>query len=1041
MKKLKRMRNMALLAVALIIGLAAPLYAQQPQGFTVKGKVLDNEGPMPGVSVVVKGSTRGVITDPDGAFSITGVPANATLQFRFVGYKDLDVAVKNDNKPILVVMESNVEEIGEVVVTAFGTQKKESAVSSIESVRAADLKVPSANLTSSFAGRIPGLIAYQTSGEPGRDDAQFFVRGVTTFGYKQDPLIIIDGFEASTSDLARLQVDDIDAFSVLKDASAAVTYGSRAANGIIIVTTKQGKEGPVKISGRIDGVVSMPTKLPELLDAVDYMRMYNFAQRSRDSQTADLYSEQQIQSTLNNENPMIFPDVDWYGSLFKNYTFNQKANLNVSGGGKVATYYVAVGYDHETGLLKVDNLNNFNNNININRFHLRNNVTFKVSPTTSLATSLQARFEKYNGPFNSASNIWGMVVNSNPVDFPPVYEPDEALSEITHTLFGSTVSSTGGSRKTNPYAEMVRGYSTQDNNTITASMTLSQDLNALTKGLRALVRISANTVVATTGTRSYDPKYYTYDEYDRMTNTYTLLCLNPTDPKPTLGNVSGTRSTSTRYYGEARLNWDRDFGKHTAGAMLVGIFQESLDTGASGDLFSTLPERNLGLSGRFTYGYDARYFLEASFGYNGSEKFTGSKQFGLFPSIGVGWVVSNEDFWAGMKGVIDNLKFKGTYGIVGNDAISGKSGRFWFLSNVSLSGVSYTFGDNDISYNPGSYTISRYANPNISWEQSYKTNIGVELGLLKDSPIKIQFDVFRDIRDNIYMQRSQIPQTAGFESSIYGNNGKVKSQGLDGSLDLKYSFSKDWWMTGRFNYTYAVNEYVKVDEPDYVYSYKSAVGHNINQRRLYAAERLFIDAEEVYNSPTQSFGTTALAGDIKYHDINGDGVINDNDVIFQGYPSVPEIQYGFGLSTGYKRFDFSFFFTGNTHTSFMISPTGIEPFINQRNALKTVMDRYWDPQNPDPHAFWPRLAVTSQANNTQSSSWWMRNGGFLRLKTVEMGYNLDLSKIRIASCRIYVIAQNLFAISPFKLWDPEMGGSGLGYPLQRQFSFGVNFSL
>jgi len=654
------------------------------------------------------------------------------------------------------------------------------------------------------------------------------------------------------------------------------------------------------------------------------------------------------------------------------------------------------------------------------------------------------RYEKYNGPATSASAIWGAVMSANAVDFPAVYLPDAATEGVNHTLFGSTL--VGASMKTNPYATMVSGYSTKESNSLTAALSLNQDLGAITPNLTARVMLSANSAASSSGTRSYSPLYYTIDEYDRLTNVYTLYRLNPLAGKPVLGGVSGSVTASVQYYGEARLNWSREFGLHDTGVMLVGIFQDNPMMGAFGSLFNTLPQRNLGLSGRFTYGFDTRYFVELSWGYNGSEKFTGKKQFGFFPSAGVGYLISNESFFQPLKSVVDNLKFRFTYGLVGNDAIAGTSGRFWFLSDISQGGAGISFGETYTS-SYGGFTINRYPNPDISWEESTKTNLGVEIGLLKGSPIKIEFDVFTDDRRKIYMQRSQIPLTAGYEAAIYGNNGRVKSKGADGSVDLQYSFNKHWWMAGRFNFTYAVNEYVLLNEPDYSSTpqwYLSRVGHNTNQALVYVAERLFLDNSEIASAPTQQFtsGVYPMPGDIKYADINMDGVINANDRIYAGYPTVPEIQYGFGLSSGFKSFDLSFFFSGNTHTSFMVSPTGIQPFVGRRNAMTVVMNNYYDPENPDIYAFWPRLSVESLANNVQTSTWWMRNGGFLRLKTIEFGYNVPkVQRINLSNVRVYGTVTNVFCISPFKLWDPEMGGSGLGYPLQRAYNFGIQFSF
>ncbi|GHT23165.1 SusC/RagA family TonB-linked outer membrane protein [Bacteroidia bacterium] len=1019
------------------------LFAQQD--VTVTGVITDENGaPMPGTTVVVQGGTKGAITDGKGAFTISVQPTDV-LEISFVGYQTIIMPVESQRK-IDLQLTPQANELDEVTIVAFGKQKKSSVVASIETVKVSELRVPASNLTTSFAGKIPGLISYQTSGEPGRDNAQFFVRGVTTFGYASSPLILVDGFESTADDLARMQPDDIESFSILKDASAAVLYGSRGANGIILVTTKSGQEGSkVRINARVDVNVTTPTRMLDMIDGIEYMQLYNQARISRDPNKGVFYDEQKIQSTMRGDNPMIYPNVDWYDMLFNKQTVNTKANLNISGGGKVANYFVSAGYDNESGLLKVDNRNNFNNNINIDRFNLRNNVIFKLSPSTTLDTRLQARYEKYKGPATSASGIFNMVIEGNPVDFPAVYEPDEANKWTEHTLFGSRdLGSTG--LKTNPYAEMVKGYESRDESTVTAQVTLLQDLDFITEGLKFQAKASASTWSIYGNRRSYKPFYYEVESYSQITGIYKLYNLNPGLGDNTLGQVEASRNSSNKYYFEARANWNRTFGLHSIGAMTVLMVQENLfTTNNSGDIFSTLPERNIGNSGRLTYDFDDRYFLEFGYGYNGSEKFTGSKQFGFFPSVGAGWMVSNEQFWTSMKEAVDLLKFKFTWGLVGNDAIAGRADRFHFLSNIGRGGAPFAFGESMNNIYQG-YTISRYANENIGWEVSEKYNIGLELGLLKDSPLKLNVDFFKDFRRNIYMERTNYPDTGGLEATVFGNVGEMESQGIDGSIDYQKFFDKDFWMTGRINITYSRNKYVQFDEPNYTDSYRYRVGHSAGQQWGLVAERLFVDDYEVALSPGQNFkGSTPQAGDIKYSDVNNDGKVDSYDEIAMGFPTTPEMQYGFGLSAGYKKFDMSFFFQGNARVSFFINPTstgGIAPFENRRNALAIVARGSWSETNPDVHAFWPRLSVDEVQNNTQQSSWWLRDGSFVRLKTVEAGYNFNsIKKIGLENIRVYFSAENLFVISPFKQWDPEMGGNGMGYPLNRRFNVGLQLAF
>lgn len=1044
-----------LIGILLLLLPCTLLFAQKKQ---ISGVVKEAStgNTLPGVSVSVSGkSTSATQTNEDGEFTISAIEGD-TLTFSYIGFKARKETVTSRNVLDIEMYEDETQ-LEEVQVVAFGRQRKESVIASIETINMKDLKVPSSNLTTALAGRVAGLISYQTSGEPGADNAQFFVRGVTTFGYKSDPLILIDNIEASTDDLARIQPDDIESFSILKDASATVLYGARGANGIIIVTTKAGREGPVKMNARVDFQIAKPTTTSEFVDGVEYMNLYNEARLTRNPVLGPYYSQQKIQSTAQGLNPMMYPNINWYDEMFKKQTFNTKANLNVSGGGKVASYYVAGGFDHETGLMNVDDRNNFNNNISINRVHVRSNVVFKLTSTTTLDTRITGRFERYRGPMANTTgqnSIFNMIMNSNPVDFPAYFAPDKANEYADYILFGNTFAS--GSLKQNPYAEMVRGYKDRNESTIMAQATLMQDLNFITKGLKFQATASTRVWSKYEGSRSYNPYYFELQDYDQITGEYTLFALNPTNKGAYLGNVSPSRNSDSQTRFEARLNWDNTFGLHSIGAMTVFKMEDNeLTTGSSTSIYETLPERNMGNSGRVTYDFDRRYFAEFGYGYNGSEKFSGTKRYGFFPSIAIGWMVSNEKFWEKVNDkLFSSLKLKASIGKVGNDAIAQRKDRFFYLSSISTygqadaRGTGYRWGQSFMnSY--GGYTIDRYANPDITWEVSVKKNLGFELGLMKDA-LKIQADYFNDDRKNIYMQRENFPATAGLEASISGNVGRVESKGLDASIDYQHFFNNDFWMTGRGNFTYATNKYVEMDEKNYPDQYLKRLGHNINQQWGLVAERLFVDEEEIKNSPKQDFGEYQ-AGDIKYKDINGDGIVNNNDRVPMGFPTVPEIQYGYGLSAGYKDFDFSFFFQGNARVSFFINSghaggndgdEGIAPFVNRRNALTVVANDYWSETNPNVYAFWPRLSTDPINNNTQQSSWWLRDGSFMRLKTVELGYNITtLKKAGIQNLRVYFTGENLLTFSKFKLWDPEMGRRGLGYPPNQRFNLGFQISL
>jgi TonB-linked SusC/RagA family outer membrane protein len=1001
---------------------------------TITGQVKDarDNSPLSGVAVLVKSTNVGTITGSRGEFSINANESD-TLIFALVGKKEVRRLV-GQQTAFEIMMEDD-SELEEVQVVAFGVQKKASVVSSITTVKPSELRVSAYNLTSGFAGRIPGMISYQSSGEPGNDLAQFFVRGVTTFGYTPSPLILIDGFESSSYELARLQVDDIESFSVLKDASAAALYGARGANGILLVITKTGRaDSGISINARVDTHIATPTKMIEMIDAIEYMNLYNEGVTTRSPLAGRYYSEQVIQSTMNNENPMIYPNVDWYSDLFKQTTINKRATVNLSGGGKIARFYVSGGFENENGLLKEDSRNKFDSNIGINRVHMRSNVVFEITKTTTLDTRIQAEFERYNGPFTPANDIFNMIMDVNPVDFPPVYEPDAERKFVTHTLFGNTL--VNGALKSNPYAEMVKGYRSENISIVTMMATIRQDFDFLLKGLKFEGKGSVKSDGASTQMRSFSPFYYSVEQYNQVTQEYKLFGLNRLSGNNSMGDIAATNSRGSSYYFEGRLNWNSRFGLHNVGAMAVSILQENSNL-VAGTVFTALPSRNAGISGRATYDYDNRYFGEFNFGYNGSEKFTEARRFGFFPSVGVAWMISNEKFWEPVKSAINLLKFRATYGKNGSDAIAGAADRFNFLSQISKGGAAYTWG---LLYNTSGagYTISRYANANITWEVSRKVNFGVDIEAI-NRVLKFQFDVWKDYRSDIYQRRETFAATTGLiekDLRIFGNVGKAETFGVESSLDVEKSFSKYAWVVGRINFTYSKNKTTQKDEQQFRDRYLSAIGQSTNVLRGLVAERLFVDDYEKENSPRQ-YGNY-MAGDIKYKDINGDRRINDNDMIPMGYPSFPEVQYGFGLSGGFHDFDLSFFFQGNSRVSFFIDPEGIAPLVNHRNALRIVADDYWTETNPNVHAFWPRLSVITLENNTQKSSWWLRDGSFLRLRSVEVGYNIrEINKLLLKSGRIYFSVENVLYFSSFKLWDPEMGASGRGYPPNRRFNIGL----
>ena len=999
-----------------------------------------------GVSIKEKGVANATITDVNGKFTINVSSPNAVLEITYLGYEKQEIAVNNVSQLTISLVES-VTQLDEVVVVAFGTQKKTDMVGSVTSIKMSDLKVPSSNLTTALAGRAAGIIAFQRSGEPGKDNAEFFIRGVTTFGYKTAPLILIDGIELTTTDLARLQTDDIASFSIMKDATSTALYGARGANGVILVTTKQGAVGKAKLSFRVENSVSAPTRNIEIADPVTYMKMANEASLTRDPSGAGvLYSEEKIANTgLAGSNPYVFPANDWRKIMFKEYTQNQRMNLNVSGGGGVARYFVSGSYDKDNGIMKVDKRNNFNNNINLKSYSLRSNVVIDVTKSTEMIVRLSGNFDDYTGPLTGGSDMYNLVMHANPVLFPTFYPIDEDHQFVKHIMFGNSTRgiSTTGAGYTNPYAEMTKGYKDYSRSLMLAQLEVKQDLSVLTKGLSFRTMVNTNRTSYFDVSRFYNPYYYGLGGYDVFTNTYRINNINETTATEYLGYQEGPKEITSSFYLESMLNYNRTFKKHGFSGLLVYMMQNTQVANA-GDLQLSLPFRNLGLSGRATYNYDSRYYAEFNFGYNGSERFYEDKRFGFFPSAGIAWSVSNEKFFEPVKSVVSNLRLRATYGLIGNDAIGSPSDRFFYLSNVNMNDGNRgaTFGRGDgTTYGLNGVSVSRYSNQDITWETSTKKNIAMELGLFNNINIKAEY--FSETRKNILMTRSFVPTTMGFSAPIRANVGKASGKGTDISVDYQKYFSNSLWISALGNFTYAASKYEVYEEPKYPESYRRRIGKSIYQTYGYIAERLFVDDKEAANSPKQNFGVYG-GGDIKYTDVNGDGQITSADMVPIGNPTLPEITYGFGLSVGYKDFDISAFFQGLANESFWIDVNSTSPFQNETQVLKAYADSYWSEDRQDVNALWPRLSPTVNANNAQTSTWFMRDGSFLRLKQVEVGYTLSKKiqkKIHSSTFRIYLNSTNLLTFSKFKLWDVEMGGNGLGYPIQRVFNIGVNVSF
>ncbi len=1016
---------------------------------TITGTITNvREEPLEGASVIVKGSARSTISNALGEFSIP-VNDNDTLVFSYAGLETQEVAV-GGRQVLNIIMRAaaGTEQMEDVVVVAFGTQKRTEIVGSVTSVRPEELKVPSSNLTTALAGRVPGMIAVQRTGEPGADNAEFYIRGITTFGYGRGPLILIDGIESTTNDLARINVDDIASFNIYKDATATALYGSRAANGVISISTKEGKKGRARVSLRAETNLSMNTRDVELADPITYMKLNNEAILTRNPLAPVLYTDEKIDNTVIGSGSNIFPTTDWRKEMFKDHTLNQRVNMSVSGGGDVAKYYVGGTYTQDNGLLKVDQRNNFNNNINFRTYSLRSNVNMFLSSTTEMIVRLSGVFEDYNGPIYSGGGMYTRVMRANPVLFPAYYPTDSAHRFVQHIMFGNY----GEGNYLNPYADMVKGYQDRGRSKVGAQLELKQDLKGITPGLKARGRLSTDRHAYFTITRQYLPFYYGLSDYSLRNNTYNVYLINEDEGRETLDYDEGTKEINSTIWGEAAIDYYRSFGNNTISGMVISYLQERLNPNA-GSIQQSLPFRNVGISGRATYGYDNRYHVEFNFGYNGSERFYKKQRWGFFPSAGVAWTVSNEPFFDKIKDNVNLLKFRATYGLAGKDDIGDAADRFFYLSEVNLSNSGYgaVFG-RDNGYSRPGISISRYSDPNITWETSRDANFAVELGLFRKLNLIAEYYVRN--RYNILQTRASTPASMGLWAQPQTNIGEATGRGVDLDLNFSHTFANSMFIQAMANFTYATTKFKVYEEYEYPGAWwRSRIGYPIAQQWGYIAQSLFADEAEVANSPVQNFGQY-MAGDIKYKDVNGDGRITELDMVPLGYPTTPEIIYGFGLSAGNRSFDFSVFFQGAGRTSFWIDPEATAPFnayhysTAERNSgiryvnqlLKAYSESYWSEDNRDLYALWPRLSTFPISNNTQRSTWFMRNGEFLRLKHVELGYKLPerlITRLGMSGARVYVSGVNLFTWSKFKIWDIEMGGNGLRYPNQKVYNLGV----
>lgn len=1034
-----------------ISGKAPASTEQQQNKRKISGRVTDIKGePLIGVNVTVDGDANGSITNMDGLYEIFVTKKSVVLKFTYIGFKTSEIRTNASTNIYDVTLEEQVNELEETVIVGYGTQRKISNIGAQSSMKMEDIKTPSASLTTTLAGRLAGVVAVQRTGEPGKDAADIWIRGISTPN-TSSPLVLVDGVERSFNDI---DPEDIESLTTLKDASATAVYGVRGANGVILIKTKPGKVGKPTVSADYYESFTRFTKMVDLADGITYMNAANEAMRN--DGIATKYTEDQIRNTIAGKDPYLYPNVDWLKEIFNDWGHNRRVNVNVRGGSEKVAYYASVSYFNETGMTVTDkNINTYDSKMKYSRYNFTTNLNIDVTPTTKVEIGAQGYLGEGNYPAISSADLYNAAMSISPVEYPKMFFVNgEAFVPGTST----------NNNFNNPYSQATRrGYDNLTKNQIYSNLRVTQDLDMLTKGLKL------------TAMYAFDVYNEIHVHQDRAESTYNFLDTSvPYDMngQPILQRIyegsnvlSYTQETSgnKKTYLEASLNYDRTFNDDHRVSALFLFNQQSKLLYPKGTLEDAIPYRMMGIAGRATYSWKDRYFAEFNIGYNGAENFSPKHRFGTFPAFGVGWVVSNEKFWQPLSKAVSFLKIRYTDGKVGNSEVSDR--RFMYLDQMKENGdYGYKFGPNGTKW-AGYETVNMAVD--LIWEESRKQDLGIDLKLFNDD-LSIVFDLFKERRENILLKREHsIPSFLGYNTSApYGNIGIIENKGFDGTIEYNKRINKDWVIALRGNVTFNKDKWIQGELPEQKYEWMNQYGHNINGVKGYVAEGLFTQAEiddmarweslsdankAITPKPFASQFGTVKAGDIKYKDLNNDGQIDAYDQTYISRGDVPTTVYGFGFTVGWKDLSVGMMFQGVAGAERVLNGSSVNPFNGgggSGNLYSNIGDR-WTEENPDQNAFYPRLSygseTTSNINNFQKSTWWVRNMNFLRLKTLQISYNLPkpwVNKVHLKNAAVYVMGTNLFTLSRFKLWDPELNtDNGASYPNTTSYSVGINFTF
>ena len=1008
----------------LLIGLGQ-LRAQQPtKTLMIAGTVMTDQGePLVGVNIYIRHTQIGVVTDLDGRFRLRNITPGDTVICSFIGYKEYRQQVLRSQERMKIVLNPSINELDEAIVVGHGTQRKITTTGAITTVDVDQLQVPASSVSNMLAGRVPGIIGVSRSGEPGNDYSEFWIRGISTFGANSSALVLIDGVEGNLDDVDPV---DIQSFSILKDASATAVYGNRGANGVVIVTTKRGKAGKLKINFKTNRTMTQSGRLPDYANAETYAGLANEARVVRGEDP--VYSDVELELFRTGLDPDLYPDINWRDVILKNHSWYSQYNLNISGGGTGARYYLSVGYQDKQGIFKQDqSANKYDVDANYRQYNFRANIDANVSPSTIVSLNIDDVIGVKNIPgYDDDDQIWAAQANLTPVTVPVRYSNGQLAA------YGSN-----GNQIT-PYMLInYTGYKRTSANTVDLKLNLKQKLDVLTKGLSANALFSYKYYGLHSSRRYKMPECY---YATGRANDGTLI----TRQTVTSSDASYSQSAyiERQTYVEARLNYKRTIANdHRISGLLYSYWQDERNSDGSA-YDDVIPVRYQDVSARATYSYKDTYLFEVNLGFSGSMDFRKGEQYGLFPAFSLGWVPTQYKWTKEHLSFFNYFKIRASWGEVGNGDLDE---RFPYLSLMA-------YGSNDWGR---TLSEDKVGVNNLKWETSSKYDMGIDTKFW-DNRFDLTVDGFLTYARDIYQQRTTIPEEMGAANSPWTNAGTMKSWGADGNIAYTQPLSKNTSLTVRSNFTFSRNKVTHWEQTGINYPYQSYTGVPYGVQRGLVALGLFKDEADIANSPVQTFMSNYLPGDIKYKDVNGDGIVNSEDVVPLDYSNVPRLEYGFAAELSWKKWTFSAYFTGQYKVSYFLGGTGYYPFSGEEegNILTIVADQNnrWTPASysgttatENPNARFPRLTYGSNANNNQNSTFWLADASFLRFQNAEIAYRLDgswLKRHSIGSATVSFTGTNLAVWDHVKLWDPEQASSnGAVYPLQTKYTLQLNMTF